>query len=826
MIKSEREYWGEDRVNGRTRAIRDDDEDLIVDHFPDEPPEGTGQSDPGSNGPPLPVLNPPPILEKSKIKLSQKSGLAPFETLFNDYQLQAEPVYNFWEQNEDTNVGAPQGNRDLVDIPRYIQLWWNQATDIKDPDKYRKDRLKGQDPNARYVTTKLSPFGFGSREIVSSAQNGMVITPKHMKPENFPSNANNLANGYVFSGIIEATSEVQPQQVSKQKFEPLILDEDEYLSDLTNAGISVSDVESALWYWKSSVFGLSIVMANGAVLSNEAKLRKEGLFDGQFAMASPSNANGAGIIGANPSSPNLNARGRTSSRNLSEVDAQEKFIDTVPVTSNRNKANTAQPARPSTTQVRQPIPARPTSPTAQPGRPTSPAVSPTRPAGQPQPAQVVKVKLLHTNLGNLYSNAHINSMTEPHHAENAIALVPFVGNLVAYAAAGVQHYRRDVVIPGTPVAKDIVKPLEYIGYVIEKFEQINDSFQKVDTIYIPGREYDSYNDCEIKYGSFYRYRIRGVLRWSRPKEVGILGVPSTFIPANLNIDITPYEVSYFGSEWGNEWAYSKTIDCQNPAPPDEFVVRPISNNLDHLGSPRPIIEITFKLPYNPQRDINKMTLWRKLIDENNVEVDDWKQIQEQSGVDRQGDLLSISVDFEHEQDDMTGMKILAREKEQTAVFVEYAPFNARFVDENIAYGFKYVYAALCHTKHGETSKLSDQLAARVNKDWNRDGEFPVEFVSCAGVDKDYDTGPFRTYPEIRTRTEVITNTKYDHEKDKWIPAVVGFTGQTRIAQKMLSGNNYMVRVESLDTGEHIDIPVTIVMDNQPEQFLETTELSL
>jgi hypothetical protein len=779
MNKSGKEYYGEDPIDGTTRVGDGGGRTLVVDHTPTPAPPTTGYTPPASNSPPPQITTPPLKMPVEDVKLSQFSGVAPYETLFHDFMLQAEPVYNFWEQNEDTSNGLQQGNRDVNDIPRYIQLWWNQAPDIKDPDKYRNDRLKGQDPDARSVFTKLSPFGLGSVEIVSSAQNGMLMVPTHMQPDNFESNANNLANGHVFSGIIEATSEVRQDRVgigSQRLSNPSLIEEDDFLADRSNAGLSFGAVNSALWNWNSSIYGLNVVMGGDQYISPNAKIQKKNLFDGQFAMSAPSNANGGGVKATNPSSPCLSLNGMTVA---GTTQSASKIFDIVPVTQ--------------ATSI---------------------------------PVQSVKVKLIHTNLGRLYSDDHINAMAEPHHAENAIALVPFVGNLVAYAAAGMQHYRRDVAIPGNPVAADLVKPLEFIGYVIEKFEQVDGAFTKVDTFYIPGREYDSFNDAEIKYGATYRYRIRGILRWSRPKEVGILGKDKTVLPSISNINLTPYEVSYFGSEWGKEWAYARALDYQKPNPPDELVVRPISGHMDELGSPKPAIEVTFKFPYNPQKDINKMTLWRKLIDENNVEVSDWVQIQEVSDELRQGTLLRVSTEYEHEQDDATGTKLHAHENETVETFVEYAPANSRYLDTDIVYGNKYVYAALCETRHGEVSALSDQLAARVNKYWQRDGELPVEFVSCQGVDIDYDTGPFRVYPEIRDRTEIIFNTRFNKEKHEWVPATLVFTGQDRLAQTMLNGNQYIARVESLDNGQHVDIPIVLSINNQPEQYQETSNLPL
>lgn len=790
MRNSSRWYddYGADPVDGTTISDprpNSPSPPIVVDHRPLPLRPGTGNTPGASNGPPSAVLQPSPSLPVADVKLSQQSGIAPYETLFHDFNLQAEPVYNFWEQSEENHDGFPQGNRDINDMPRYIQLWWNTSPDIKDPDKYRKDRLKGQDPDARQTFTKLSPFGFGSYETVSTAKNGVLILPQHMQPDNFSSNANNLANGHVFSGIIEATSEIKQDFIFPAPQKTDLIGEDEHLANPKNAGLSVPAVNSALWNYHSSIYGWSKVFSNKQYISPGAKLQQQHLVNGQFGMVAPSLNNGPGIKSVNPSSPSISVPGRTALVNGKGW--FPKIFDAL-----------AQ-AKP--------------------------------PAQQPVPVQAVKVKLLHTHLGKLYDNEHVNSMTQPHHAENAIALVPFVGNLVAYAAAGVQHYRRDVAIPGNPVAKDLVKPLEYIGYIIEKYEQVDGAFKKVDVFYIPGREFDSINDGEIKYGVSYRYRIRGVLRWSRPREVGILGTDPTVAPSNVNVSMTPYDVSYFGSEWGSSWAYAHVLDYQKPDPPDELVVRPISNHKDELGASQPAVEITFKLPNNPQRDINKMTLWRKLVDANNNEVTDWIQIQEVNEEDRQGTRKLYLTELQHEQDDLTGTKVRAIETEQVETFAEWAPLNARFLDTNVVYwgerdSCKYVYAALCHTRHGETSPLSDQLACRLNPHWQKDGEFPVEFVSCAGVDIQFDTGPFRVYPEIRDRSEVIFNTKFDHETGAWVPGSVGFTGQTRLADKMLNGNKYIARVESLDTGQHVDIPVEVVINNQPEQYQEAPDLPI
>lgn len=777
-VRPWQEYWGEDPVDSTTTASSSRGP-IVVSHFPPIRPIPTpGSSDPSSNSPPAPVLTPPPDVPVGAIKLSQESGIAPFETLFHDLEFRAQPVYNFWESGEDSD-GFAQGNRDIDSVPRYVSLTWRAAPDLKDPAEFLKRRLNGQDADARDVFTKLSPFGFGSHEVIGSVQNGVLVVPIHMLPSNFPSNANNLANGHVFSGIIEAVAEVKRKLLVSPlpPTRPAILDEDQYLSDPNNAGISVSQATAALWRWNSTVYGISRILGGaGLFLSPGARLQKLSLFDGQFGISSPMGTLASGLKSINPSSPAISLRGDTAVSARAWV---PKIIDVLP------------PPPPPESDI----------------------------------VDTAKIKIVDTDLSSYYDNSHINSITAPHQAENAISLVPFAGSLVAYAAAGVQHYRRDVSIPSSP-SPDTVKPLEYIGYIIEKYEQVDGSYKKVDTFYIPGRDYDHYNDCKVKYGASYRYRIRSVLRWSRPNGIGILGKDPTLIdPAVASINnLTPNDVSYFGGEW-DAWSYAAVLDFQKPDAPDEMTVRPISNHMAPDGTTRPAVEITFKLPYNPQMDINKMTLWRKLIDQDNREVTDWIQVQEatQNEVERQGTRHLYITDFQHEQDDATGTRFQASTRDQVETFVEYAPLNARFLDLDVGYwgeagAYKYVYAALCHTRHGETSPLSDQLAVRLNSHWQKEGEYPVEFVSCAGVDIDFDTGPFRTYPPIRERTEVIFSTRFDKVLNSWVPGTVVLTGQQRLAQKMLNDNHYVVRVESLDNGQHVDVPVDISIKNQPEEF--------
>jgi hypothetical protein len=416
----------------------------------------------------------------------------------------------------------------------------------------------------------------------------------------------------------------------------------------------------------------------------------------------------------------------------------------------------------------------------------------------------------------LLTPERIDNATAPHHLESAVAVGQHAADLVAYTNAGMQHYKRQINIPADR-APATLKPLEYIGYVLEKWELVEGSYKLVDTFYIPGREFTEYYDAEVKYGVDYRYRIRAILRWCRPHGIGVMGKDPTVVDApGASIDpLTPNDVSYFHTEWCHEWAHGLVIDRSRPNPPDELIIQPHSE--PHPTTGLPYVVVSFKLPDNPQRDINKMVLLRKLQDAEGRDVSEWQQMKEFSEELRQGTRTTIITSYEHQQDDITGTKFTAQENTTTEQYVEYGPENARFEDHDVKYwgldgSYRYVYAALCFTRHGEESLLSDQLGCRLNPDWKKKGEFPVDFVSSAGVDVNFDTGIFGTIPEQRMRSELI----FKPEAAGSYPAVVGVSVQERLAKRVLENAKYFLRVESLDTGEHEDVALTVDIQNLPD----------
>ena len=764
--------YGDDPVTRRSSAVTSRGT-VTVTHVSRPPrPNTPNWTPPAANVPnPTQSFTIAPV-QPAKVT-SQDSGIGPFETLYHDLRFEAIPFYNFWEKDEETST-PDAGNMDPSELPRFIKLAWDPAPDLKDPQAFNKRQLENQMPDAHSSFTQLSPFGFGSTAIVGTTVEGVSFMPDSLQPSNFKENALQLSNGYLFSGIVEAVTTVPTGTViAPPRPTSVLIDEDDYL--LNHGywwGIPFMEVNSALWRRRSTLYGLQTIFYN-RTYSKTATTQKQYFFDGQFGLLSVPQSGRLIISSESSNSPSISAYSRVAT--TSRTYPQPRVLELVEPLGYSTYVSTI--------------------------------------------FHSVKAKFIHTVFAGAVAPRRVNTITQPHHAESVIAIAPVAGQLATYSAAGVQHYSREISIPSFP-APDSIKPLEYIGYVIEKYEQQNGSYTLVDTFYIPGREYTSYNDSKVKYGVSYRYRIRSVVRWSRPHGTGVLGSDPTVVdPPGASVSsLTPNDVSYFGSEWAKDWAYATLIDTVPPNPPDEITVRPHSPG-DVTG--RPYIEVTMKLPDNPQMDINKMVIYRKLIDQDGFDITDWEQIQEVDATERQGTRYTIVTQMEHQQDDQTGTKFMSSEQQQTETFVEFAPLNSLFRDYDVGfYGkdntYRYCYAAMCYTRHGEQSVLSDQLAARLNPDWKKNGEYPIDFISCAGVDKDFDVGQFSTFPERRNRSEVI----FRPDPKGGTPGAIMLRGQERVALKPLSSAVYVLRIESLDNGQHFDVVVPITVVNQPEQVAQ------
>ena len=251
--------------------------------------------------------------------------------------------------------------------------------------------------------------------------------------------------------------------------------------------------------------------------------------------------------------------------------------------------------------------------------------------------------------------------------------------------------------------------------------------------------------------------------------------------------LASHQSSYFYSEWSKKWIYGTCMDDQPPLPPDELQVRPESH--------RKRIVVTFRLPENHQRDILSMRLFRKLQDEHGRDLTDWLPMVHSDGK------------------------------------VDQAPANVIFYDRDVDFfqisKRRYVYAAQCVSRHGEDSVLSTQLAARLNKDYSSRGEFLVDCVSAQGVRLEY-FGAFSVIPFQTTKVETIAQSPPQKIGQNPGVAAIVLTGRDTISGAQSVSGVYLLRVQSLDTGETSDIPFNLTFQffKTREKFVPQTILTL
>lgn len=300
--------------------------------------------------------------------------------------------------------------------------------------------------------------------------------------------------------------------------------------------------------------------------------------------------------------------------------------------------------------------------------------------------------------------------------------------------------------PPTVPAPSGTPTLVYAGYVIEKYK-VDDSGspQLIRQIFIEDPLVGSFIDREVVFEGSYAYKIRSIVQWSHPTDVGFSGLSDldrerAFDPSGGASKVA----SYYGGDW-SDWASAKVVDDRLPLPPDELTVRPISR--------RSLIDIVWKMPADPQRDVSTVVLLRAV---------------EQGG--------------------------------KVGLWMELGRFparNGRFVDRDVlpypTSDLSYVYAMYTETVHSETSVLTEQVRARLREP-TKTRELPLKQVAEPGAD------PFAD-PASARRVE-----------REGVPvALQSATFYVRPATSMhpLFDRNYTVEVQSLSTGERATLDISV-----------------
>lgn len=659
---------------------------------------------------------------------SQDSGVAPYETFFHDFDLEAFSFFNYWTDDEDVNDTNELGSLDINEMPRFVKLTWNQAPDL---------------PEEKEAYEKANPPSLGRRSEgagVAGAEEQFIVegtaySPDQIKPKEFASVAAHLANSDIAPGVIDSV--VSLPLVSSGYVSPppaYRIDLDTWYALNRSRGSLISNVRGGFNNRASGFFNLPKIYRSG--VSGRVAPAYNEIFTGNFTF-SPSSF--------------VNRRMTVSSANSSAMSMRS-----APAVSNRR--GTSEPIREIFEEI------------------TYDRV--------PRTASSVKVSFVDTGIGRVASPERLSAATSAAHVAAIAATSQVLRNLITYSESGLQNSKRKIKVRSFD-APNGISSKEYVGYLIEKYEQVGGVFKLKELIGIGDPYADEFYDTKVRYGGIYRYRIRSVMRWVRPKSVGAEGsdpsmassVGSDSASSNTaDTSLTPNFASYFGSQWSKNWATAHIIDDTPPDAPDQLCVLPQSE--------KKRIVVSFQMPENAQRDIYQMSLFRRVVDRNGRDVVPWTKIDD-FDMSRAGFYIDYDVEFIPSTPEKLGFKPVAP--------------------------YRYVYAAVSYSVHNGVSKLSEQLGARLNSDWEQRGEHPVEFFSSRGVDLEADHGIFSTIPVKQYKTHIVVTPKSDYDVN--LPAEVSIKGQERWGTRMLCGNAYILRFHSLDTGETYDIDFGMSMVN-------------
>lgn len=377
------------------------------------------------------------------------------------------------------------------------------------------------------------------------------------------------------------------------------------------------------------------------------------------------------------------------------------------------------------------------------------------------------IKLKENNKMNVFFNdpaitglvnaARVRKITSPEQANNILAISPYMQNLMAMSHID-DFIPKKKDLPGIPAVEEDVG-VEYEGYVIEKYKQnIDGTFKLIEEIDINDPKIGEYIDVKVAYGTIYKYRMKSIVRWTRESKVNHNG---TIFEKMLNerfsktSAMATHQSSFFASEWSKQWENAIVLDMIPPVWPDEFTVMPQSF--------KKRVALSWKLPLNDQQDIQYYIIYRKIISTSGEGFGGWEKLNAVFG-----DVNALYYDYD----------------------VDFSQKN----------NLEYVYAVQTVSKHGEYSKLSEQLAVKLNADAGSIGEYPIRFVSQAGVDID-DIGIFSKLPIKDNKNQIFA-------KDKILLML-----RENITKKPFLNKTYCIRIESTATAEKKDIYLNVTYDN-------------
>lgn len=284
----------------------------------------------------------------------------------------------------------------------------------------------------------------------------------------------------------------------------------------------------------------------------------------------------------------------------------------------------------------------------------------------------------------------------------------------------------------------------YQGYVIERHDVSPDGSMRLGrVISVDDVDTGYFVDREVMYGATYAYKIRVVVQWVHPTNIGFEGASSTDRVVKSDEAIGTKVASYYFGDW-SDWSRTSVVDTLLPEPPDELDVRPYSR--------KRLIRVAWKMPNDPQRDIDSFHLLRAVVQEGRVS--DWSDL---------GTFIASNGAYDDH---------------------DVSPFEDG--------GKEYIYAMYSTSTHGERSPLGEQVLARIVS-LRIPREHPL--VRTAPIGGDPTVHP--TLGDARESTEVIARRR----------VVLYCRGGQSVHP--LRDRDYLLDVRSLSTGERVQVNLNV-----------------
>jgi hypothetical protein len=660
---------------------------------------------------------------------SLDSAVGPFDTLFHDFEFQAIPFFNFWEEDESINTYL-HGDSKLENLPRYIHLKWKTC-----PNFNTGKRIPSFDVSP--VDSRFSDLYGRSKSDAFFSVKGITFFPEHLN--NFSLIAHSLANKFLCSGMLMSIVNVPvtPNFVRPSTTTACKVDDDLFLMHPDTVGFSINEIDSNINSLTNTLSKVSAVYDVSRNLKSEERPDQ-----GNFSISlNTLTKNNFSVSSINPSISPLSYNGKISSFNkTNDQNAVEFLAQKISFLNEDSQQKSISP----------------------------------------------KITFIDSALTAINSADRTSSMTSIEHAENIAAISGILPLTQLMSSNGFNIIEKDLSIPSFPSPSN-VNSVEYVGYLIEKYKRnVFGAFELVEEIEIDDESHNEFIDSKVLYGAIYRYRIRSLIRWTRPGNIGVMGrVKSETSPhASQTKTLAFNQSSYFGSEWSKNWCYAAVVDFDPPNPPDEMTARP-----DSISKK---VTLTCKLPLNKQRDISAMRFFKK-TQKFNDEYSVWEDISSWAQLQTISSNGSILKDF----------------PAGNVLFEDYE------VDAYQTNRIRYVYASQTVSYHGHTSQLSDQLGVRINLDYKRWGEFDVDFVSQKGVSLE-SFGFCSTIPFSKIFSEIVSKEgRFEFSGRVTLPNV-----SNELSKMMLDDSTYIARIESLDTGEISDFRFDIKNINLENRVVE------